>query len=107
MSADDRSPPGFGPNTASTLAASIGDPSIFKNGREMASSIGLVQRQTSSGGKQRMGRNSKQGDHYLRWLLVSGAMAVIRNAKRKGTILAKLSNPIRPMHVAAQNPTPR
>jgi transposase len=77
--------PGIGPLTASALAASVTDPSVFKSGREMAAWIGLVPRQTSSGGKQRLGRISKQGDHYLRWLLVAGAMTVIRHAKRRGT----------------------
>ena len=42
-------------------------------------------RQTSTGGKERLGRISKQGDHYLRWLLVAGAMTIIRHAKRRGT----------------------
>ncbi len=77
--------PGIGPITASALAASITDPHVFKSGREMAAWIGLVPRQTSTGGKQRLGRISKQGDHYLRWLLVAGAMTIIRHAKRRGT----------------------
>jgi len=77
--------PGIGPITASALAASISDPAVFRSGREMAAWIGLVPRQTSSGGKQRLGRISKQGDHYLRWLLVAGAMAIIRHAKRRGS----------------------
>ena len=77
--------PGIGPITASALAASIGDPSIFNNGRGMAAWIGLVPKQNSTGGKERLGRISKQGDHYLRWLLVAGAMTVIRHAKRRGT----------------------
>ena len=47
---------------------------IFRSGRGMAAWIGLVPRQTSTGGKERMGRISKQGDQYLRWLLVAGAM---------------------------------
>ena len=47
--------------------------------------IGLVPRQNSTGGKERMGRISKQGDQYLRWLLVAGAMSVIKQAKRRGT----------------------
>ena len=75
--------PGIGPITASALAASITDPKVFKSGRELAASIGLVPRQTSTGGKERMGRISKQGDQYLRWLLVAGAMSVIRHARRK------------------------
>ena len=77
--------PGIGPITASALAASITDPEVFKNGRELAAWIGLVPRQNSSGGKQRLGKISKQGDQYLRWLLVAGAMSVIRQVKRRGT----------------------
>jgi len=77
--------PGIGPITASALAASITDPEVFKNGRELAAWIGLVPRQNSTGGKQRLGRISKQGDQYLRWLLVAGAMSVILHAKRRGT----------------------
>ncbi|MEE9249971.1 MAG: IS110 family transposase [Alphaproteobacteria bacterium] len=77
--------PGIGPITASAMAASITDPSIFKSGRELAAWIGLVPKQNSTGGKERIGRISKQGDQYLRWLLVAGAMTIIRHAKRKGT----------------------
>ncbi len=76
--------PGIGPITATALAASITDPSVFKSGRELAAWIGLVPRQNSTGGKERMGRISKQGDQYLRWLLVAGAMTIIRHAKRRG-----------------------
>jgi transposase len=76
---------GVGPITASALTASITDPSIFRSGRGMAAWIGLVPRQNSTGGKERMGRITKQGDQYLRWLLVAGAMTVIRHAKRRGT----------------------
>jgi transposase len=77
--------PGIGPITASALAASITDPAVFRSGRELAAWIGLVPRQNSTGGKERMGRISKQGDQYLRWLLVAGAMSVIRHARRRGT----------------------
>ncbi len=77
--------PGIGPIIASALAASITDPEVFKNGRELAAWIGLVPRQNSTGGKQRLGKISKQGDQYLRWLLVAGAMSVVRHAKRRGT----------------------
>ena len=85
--------PGIGPITATALAASVTDPSVFRSGRELAAWIGLVPRQNSTGGKERLGRISKQGDHYLRWLLVAGAMAVIRQARRRDTAnpwLAKL-----------------
>ncbi len=74
--------PGIGAITASALAASISDPSVFRSGRELAAWIGLVPRQTSTGGKARLGRISKAGDHYLRWLLVTGAMTVIRHGRR-------------------------
>ena len=77
--------PGIGPITASALAASVSDPSAFRSGRELAAWIGLVPKQNSTGGKQRLGRISKQGDQYLRWLLVAGALSVIRHAKRRGT----------------------
>ena len=95
--------PGIGPITASALAASIADPSVFKNGRELAAWIGLVPRQSSTGGKERMGRISKQGDHYLRWLLVAGSMTVIRHAKRRGTANPWLAELIagKPTKVAA------
>ncbi len=77
--------PGIGPITATALAATITDPSVFRSGRELAAWIGLVPRQNSTGGKERLGRISKQGDQYLRWLLVAGAMTIIRHAKRRGT----------------------
>jgi transposase len=51
----------------------------------MAAWIGLTPREGSTGGKQRLGQISKQGDPYLRWLLVAGAMTVILHAKRRGT----------------------
>ncbi len=74
--------PGIGPIIATALVASVSDPSIFKSGRELAAWIGLVPKQNSTGGKQRLGRISKQGDQYLRWLLVAGAMSVIRQARK-------------------------
>ena len=74
--------PGIGPIIATALIASAADPSVFKSGRAMAAWIGLVPKQNSTGGKERLRRISKQGDHYLRWLLVAGAMAVIRHARK-------------------------
>ena len=97
------STPGIGPITASALTASITDPQIFKSGRMMSAWIGIVPRQNSTGGKVRMGRISKQGDKYLRWLLVAGAMTVIRHAKRRGTTDPWLANLIatKPTKLAA------
>ena len=94
---------GIGPITASALAASITDPHVFKSGRGMAAWIGLVPKEDSTGGKQRLGRISKQGDHYLRWLLVAGAMTIIRHAKRRGTTNPWLAELIasKPTKVAA------
>ena len=75
--------PGIGPITASAMAATIVDPTVFKSGRELAAWIGLVPRQHSSGGKERLGRVSKQGDRYLRRLLTIGATAVMRRPPGK------------------------
>jgi transposase len=75
--------PGIGPITASALAATIADASTFRSGRELAAWIGLVPRQHSSGGKQRLGRISKQGNGYLRRLLTIGATAVMRRLTGK------------------------
>jgi transposase len=75
--------PGIGPITASALVASIGDARNFENGRQLAAWLGLVPRQSSSGGKQTLLGISKRGDTYLRTLLIHGARAVIRVAERK------------------------
>jgi transposase len=63
------------------LSATVVDPSAFRSGREFAAFLGLVPRQNSSGGKDRLGRISKKGDGYLRKLLVVGATSVIRRAR--------------------------
>jgi transposase len=73
--------PGIGPITASAIAATITDASLFRSGRELAAWIGLVPRQNSSGGKERLGHISKKGDPYIRRLLVIGAHAVLRFAR--------------------------
>ena len=76
--------PGIGPVLASALVATIADPKSFRSGRNLAAWIGLVPRQNSSGGKERLSGITKQGDRYLRQLLVVGAVAVIRYAQRNG-----------------------
>lgn len=76
--------PGVGIITATALAAAVTDPGLFRSGREFAAFLGLVPRQNSSGGRDRLGRISKMGDGYLRKLLVVGATSVIRRA-RTGT----------------------
>jgi transposase len=75
--------PGIGPITASAISATIANPATFKSGRELAAWIGLVPRQHSSGGKQKLGRVSKQGDRYLRRLLTVGATSVMRRLPGK------------------------
>ncbi len=77
--------PGVGPLLASALVASVADPKAFKTGRNLAAWVGLVPKQNSSGGKERLGGITKQGDRYLRQLLVIGALAVVRYAERHGT----------------------
>lgn len=72
--------PGVGILTATALSASVPDPSVFRSGRQFAAFLGLVPRQNSSGGKERLGRISKMGDRYLRKLLVVGATSVLRRA---------------------------
>ena len=74
--------PGVGPLLASAFVATVADPTIFHSGRDLAAWIGLVPRQNSSGGKERLGSISKAGHSYLRQMLVVGATAVIRYADR-------------------------
>ena len=77
--------PGVGPMLATALVASVADPRAFRSGRNFSAWIGLVPKQHSSGGKDRLGSISKQGDRYLRGLFVAGALSVIRYAKIHGT----------------------
>jgi transposase len=77
--------PGVGPVLATALTASIADPKAFRSGRNFSAWIGLVPKQHSSGGRDRLGSISKQGDRYLRSLFMAGALAVIRYAKIHGT----------------------
>ncbi len=75
--------PGVGVITATALVATIGDATQFHSGRQLAAWLGLVPRQYSSGGKERLGRISKRGDGYLRKLLVHGARTVLLWSRRK------------------------
>jgi len=74
--------PGVGLLTATAIAASVGDPSRYKSGRDFAASLGLVPRQHSSGATQRLGGISKRGDSYLRKLMVQGGHTVVMHAKK-------------------------
>jgi transposase len=96
--------PGVGPLLATALVASIADPQVFRSGRDFSAWVGLVPRQNSSGGKEKLGNISKRGDRYLRSLFTTGALAVIRYARIHGTkhrpwLVALLAR--RPTKVAA------
>ena len=95
--------PGVGSIVATALVAEVGDWKAFSSGRNLAAWIGLVPKQHSTGGKDRLGGISKQGNRYLRWLLVAGAMAVIRYARQHGTKRLWLARIMerRPIKVAA------
>jgi transposase len=105
--------PGVGYLTASAIAASVPDPSFFRSGREFAAWLGLVPRQNSSGGKERLGRISKQGNRYIRRLLVIGATGMLRFARAKSAPGAEWVNgllerrPPRLVTVAMANKTAR
>jgi transposase len=77
--------PGVGPLLATALVATVADPKAFRSGRNFSAWVGIVPKQHSSGGKDRLGCISKQGDRYLRSLFVAGALSVIRYAKIHGT----------------------
>ena len=101
--------PGIGPLGATALAASVTDPGQFRSGRQFAAWIGLTPMQSSSGGKERLGRITKMGDKYLRKLLVVHATSLVRRAKHKPEtadprlvgLLAR--KPLRPATVAMAN----
>jgi transposase len=87
--------PGVGPITASAIVASVGSAREFRNGRQFAAWLGLTPRQSSSGGKTRLGHISKRGDAYLRMLLVLGARSVLQNAGRYADRLSRWAGAIR------------
>ncbi|MBP2239394.1 transposase [Sinorhizobium kostiense] len=80
--------PGLGVITATAVAATVTDPDQFRSGRQFAAWLGLTPQQHSTGGKTQLGGISKQGDRYLRRLLVVGATAVMRHTKDKATPMA-------------------
>jgi len=101
--------PGVGLITATVIAATVPDATLFRSGRDFAAWLGLVPRQRSTGGKTRLGRVSKMGDRYIRRLLISGAMSAIYRCKRGtgfattwlGRMLAR--KPVRLVAVALAN----
>jgi len=105
--------PGVGILTATAISATMGDPAYFKSGREFAAWLGLVPRQNSSGGKDRLGRISRQGNRYIRRLLVIGATSMLRRAKDRSAPGGEWVNsllerrPARLVTVAMANKTAR
>ena len=69
--------PGVGPITALAFVVTIGEVSRFPRGKQVASYLGLIPRERSSGGKQRLGAISKQGNRFLRQLLVEAAQSAV------------------------------
>jgi len=92
--------PGIGKLTATALVATMGDAKTFKSGREFAAFLGLVPRQSGTGGKIRLGSISKRGDAYLRTLLIHGARSVMCHAKVPTTWQTQIQAR-RPANVAA------
>lgn len=80
---------GVGEKISSAAEAYVGDGSGYKNGRHFAANLGLVPKEHSSGGKQRLGRITKRGNQYLRRLLIQGAWSVIRYADRGNDRLSR------------------
>jgi transposase len=76
--------PGVGPALATALVASVPDAKVFRSGRDFSAWIGLLPKQSSSGGKERLGNITKQGGRYLRSLFTTGTLAVIQFVRTRG-----------------------
>lgn len=87
--------PGFGPIVASVFYSVVGNGAAYRRGRDVSAAVGLVPRQHSSGGKERLLGISKRGDRYLRSLLVHGARSVVSQAARKHDRLSQWINRVR------------
>ncbi len=79
--------PGVGKIVATAIAASMPDPGVFKAGRDFAAWLGITPRQNSSGGKEKLGGITKQGNHYVRKLLVLSATSLLRVAGKRSGVL--------------------
>ncbi len=91
--------PGVGLLTATATVATMGDPKAFRSGREFAAWLGLVPRQTGTGGRVKLLGISKRGDTYLRTLLIHGARAVLTSSKAPPEWAVNLAKR-RPLNVA-------
>lgn len=103
--------PGVGPVSASAIVASVGDARQFKSGRDFAAWLGIVPKQHSSGGKEKLGGISKRGDEYLRTLLIHGARACVLHCEGKldrrnqwlGSLIKRRNKNIATVAVANKN----
>ena len=75
--------PGVGAVISTALTYMIADPTVYKNGRQCAASLGLTPKEHSTGGKQRLGGISREGNAYLRKILVQGAQSILRRASKR------------------------
>lgn len=101
--------PGVGVITATALVSSVRDPADFKSGRHFAAWLGLVPRQHSTGGVDKLGGISKRGDSYLRRLLIHGARSVMRWRRKSWVWLSRIRDrrPANVVAVAMANKTAR
>ena len=101
--------PGIGPITASLIAATVADISVFKSARHFAAWLGLVPRQYSTGGKTRLGRITKTGNREIRRLLVLGATSMVYRAEQWNSVVGAWTRgvlqrrPVRLVTVALAN----
>lgn len=95
--------PGVGPIIAATVRATIQDTGVFRTGRDLRAGIGITPRANSSGGKERLGKISKQGNKQLRTLLIVGATSILKQARRGVKLPAWVASLMarRPYKVAA------
>ncbi|GEO86883.1 MULTISPECIES: IS110 family transposase [Alphaproteobacteria] len=95
--------PGVGPIIAATVRAAVPDPAAFRTGRDLAAWIGITPRANSSGGKERLGKISKQGNKQLQTLLIVGATSILKQVRRGVKLPAWVVSLIarRPYKVAA------
>jgi len=87
--------PGFGPIVASIFYGFVGSGEIYHRQRDVSAALGLVPKQHSSGGKDRLLGISKRGDRYVRSLLVHGARSVVMRAANKNDKLSRWINRIK------------
>ena len=101
--------PGVGVLTATAVVAAMGDPAVFRSGREFAAWLGLVPRHEGTGGRVRILGVSKRGDRYLRTLLIHGARSVLTNSKAPPEWALRLAErrPPNAVAVALANKTAR